>query len=170
MRAFVDVDDLICETQIKELLLPLRVKVPKLQVTADAIPNKLGEVWVLKQKYPWIFFGIHGWEHTFCECIAWSETQAIHFMKRSLNMGYDPCFKAPNWEFDEDVIKACKEVDIKLHAHETSEQGSLVIPKDVDYIHTHIMRNPSTDYILEHTKFTPDYLQVVDEFLTPDKM
>jgi hypothetical protein len=38
---------------------------------------------------------------------------------------------------------------------------------DFEPIHTHIARNPATDFIEDHSKFQPDYLSQFTRFATP---
>lgn len=171
--ALVDVDDLCSEGQIREYLLPLKEKVHDLIVTAYAIPQHLGPVWDLAKEYPWIRFAQHGFEHTFCECLAWTESQAAYFLGLTRKMGYLPLFKPPNWEFDEELEKACIACGVTLHHHKEavpSQKGLRHYPgknRHHAYVHTHITRNPVTDFIEGHPEFTPEFLRDFSEFTTP---
>ena len=177
MIAIVDVDDLICEEQIVDLLLPLRKKLPEFRVTAYAVPNKLGPVKALKVRYPWITFGIHGWEHTPFECLAWSSTDTERNVMRALAMDYDPIFKAPNWELHDEIVEGCAAVGVVLHHHQDWTPptrygcrlfpGPVPRPRTYANVHTHILRNPVTDYIADHPGFQAENLLMWEGFDTP---
>lgn len=174
MKAVVDVDDLIEEQQIQDLLMPLRFAVPALRVTAYAVPNRLGPVDGLKKRYPWITFGIHGFEHTFAECRAWTSDLTEALIGASLEMGYDRVFKAPNWILDSEVEEALAKLRVTLHHHEDYKPSAAKLyvypmgkPSNVKSVHTHLIKNPATDHISEHPGFTPDALGKFREFLLP---
>jgi hypothetical protein len=178
MIAVVDVDDLVCEEQIVDLLLPLQRKLPEFLVTAYTVPNKFGPITPeLRRKYPWITFGIHGWEHTPFECQAWSDVDTERHIMRALAMGYDPLFKAPNWELHDEVVAGCATVGVTLHHHEAGVPptrygcrlfpGPYPRPRTYANVHTHILRNPVTDYISEHPGFEPENLLMWEGFATP---
>jgi len=175
----IDVDDLIDEQQIVDHLLPLREGVPGLTVTAYSVPNRLGPVHELAKRYPWIKFAIHGFEHTFAECGAWTSGHAHYYIETALSMGYDYLFKPPNWIFDGELEEACCMHNVVLHHHEKDEprfKGLLAYPgtrakrQGVGrhiYLHTHILRNPSTTWIGDHPSFTVENLKAFDLFLSP---
>jgi len=172
--AVIDCDDLWCEEQIEEWLVPLHDAFGDrgFVITAYAIPNKLGPVDKLKKKYPWILFAQHGFEHTHFECLGWTDPLAEHFINLALKMGYAPLFKAPNWILDDMTEEALKTCGVVLHSHEDhtpTVQGLKVVsfPEEVESIHTHIQRNPATDYIGNHPKFTGEYLDQFHTFGTP---
>jgi len=176
MIAVVDVDDLHCEDQIVEHLLPRKEAVPGLVVTAYAIPNRLGPVHDLKGKYPWITFAQHGFEHTFCECLEWTADKARALLTRGRELGYAPLFKPPNWRFDNELLQAMSELDIALHHH---RKASIVGWPGRRYwgerkggtshtnLHTHIEQNPATDFIATHADFSIESLLKFSEFQTP---
>jgi len=173
--AVVDVDDLWCEDQITRWLLPLKEAVPQLRVTCYCIPNKLGPVAALRERYPWVLFAIHGWEHSLFETRAWTDTLARVHMERAIEMGYAHLFKAPNWMGEPFLEEVCFDLHITLHHHKDyapSRKGLLAFPGrrdrvDFEGVHTHIQRNPATDFIEGHEQFTPDYLARFDDFMTP---
>ncbi len=177
MIAVVDVDDLHCEEQIERYLIPLALAAPLFKVTAYTIPNKMGPVHDLKARYPWITFGIHGWEHTFCEAREWTTDKALCLLRLGLEMGYAPLFKAPNWVYDPELLPALDELGITLHHHKDqpppSEWKGLRYAGPPGkkashvYVHTHIERNASTDFIAEHRDFRPLALRRFDQFKTP---
>jgi len=179
-KTLIDLDDLWDEQQIIDLLVPLREANENLVVTVYAIPNRLGPVHDLKVKYPWIQFAQHGFEHTFAECRAWTDTMALEFLSLGAEMGYEPVFKPPNWIFDEDTEAACKEAGVILHHHEDDEpgvRGLKAYPGPFAArgkhthrkLHTHILRNPSTDFILDAPEFRPENIAQHERFLTlPD--
>ena len=175
----VDVDDLVSRDQIVEHLLPLKEAVPALKVTAYAIPNRLGSVAELVEEFPWIVFGIHGFEHTQFECAAWSDVKARRLIQLALDMGYAGIFKAPNWVLDIDVEQALRDLGVVLHHHEIHRprtSGLRCYPgvrkPELRYgaIHTHILRNPVTDFIAEHPFFKVDHLRTCASFMTPFEM
>lgn len=174
----VDCDDLWTEQQIIDLIQPIKLQVPALKVTLYGIPNMLGPVHDLKKRYPYVTFGIHGWEHTFGECKSWTRELANVFLEDSLKMGYHPVFKPPQWLFDFELVLACTDMSVVLHHHEQFQpvdSGPKFYPGNErnrqkhkhTYCHTHIVRNPVTDFITEHSRFKPEYLLQFDEFLTP---
>jgi hypothetical protein len=172
-----DLDDLISEDQIIEYLVPIKEAVPQFRVTCYAVPTYLGDVHELKDKYPWITFAQHGFTHTHFECGAWSDTAAKYFLERGRDLGYEPLFKAPNWINDIDIEVACHEKAVILHHHEKNEpskQGLLAYhgPRGKRKghhasLHTHILRNPSTDFIGEHPGFSIENLRTFNIFETP---
>ena len=177
LRALVDVDDLFQEEQITEHLVPLRNAVPTLRVTAYAIPNKLGSVATLRGRYPWITFGIHGFEHTPFECRAWTQTHAEDLIAQALSMGYNAIFKPPNWIFDVETEVACRNLGVVLHHHARDlpvtaglrhYSGAQSAPHA--YIHTHITENPATDFIKYHPGFRVESLQNFDGFVDPQDL
>jgi len=180
---FIDVDDLHCEKQIIDLLVPVYEALasgpieedPKAlrgrpMITAYTIPNRMGSVKTLTRMFPWLVFGIHGFEHTMCECLCWTKPMAVAFMKRALEMGYAKVFKPPNWECHTEIEEACLELGLILHHHETyrpTVQGLCCYPGPPAIrtglrhknIHTHIVKNPVTDYIDGHPDFRPEKLK-----------
>lgn len=176
MLTVVDVDDLYSEDQIIQHLLPLKEAVPDLLVTAYTIPGMLGPVHDLAAKYDWITFATHGWLHTTQECRAWSYEDTVHYLSLAREMGYAPLFKAPNWTLNEEVEAGLKDAGVLLHAHPDhlpSTPGLLFYSGPYrggvrhHNLHTHIARNPSTDFIATHPHFTPAHLSTGREFTTP---
>lgn len=177
MIAVVDVDDLICIEQIEDLLVPIKRKIPEFRITAYTVPNKFGPITsALRRQYPWITFGIHGWEHTPFECLTWSDDATERHIKRALGMGYDPLFKAPNWVIHPEVVDGCAAAGVVLHHHDeqtpAAPTGRLfpgAIPRSRKWanVHTHILRNPVTDYIESHPGFLPENLLMWEAFATP---
>ena len=178
MKALVDLDDLWCEDQIAELIVPLRNDYGEsFRVTAYTIPNKMGPVHEVKKKYPWITFGIHGYEHTFAECRSWTDELAEELIRQALAMGYDPVFKPPNWVCDVDTEIACERLKVLLHHHENyipQTQGLWCYPGPVKLrstapehrnLHTHLQKNPVTDWIRDCAAFKESW--VFETYLTP---
>jgi hypothetical protein len=187
-RVVIDVDDLVDRDQIEEWLVPLQQERPDdFLMTAYAVPNRLGDVHALKIRYPWLIFGIHGWEHTHAECLGWTDVQAKAFIEEALSMGYDPIFKAPNWLFDEELEAACRDLEVVIHHHRahfnedqrpqrTPMTGCLYYPgpptlraegPDHLYVHTHLIENPSTDHISMHPGFRPQKMHDFSMFMSP---
>lgn len=175
MIAVVDVDDLISEDQIIEYLVPIKNKIRDFQLTCYTVPNKFGPIEPeLRARYPWIEFGIHGFEHTPFECLTWSDEQTIRIINESLDMGYDKIFKPPNWILHDEVIDACRKTDTILHHHD-GEKLSLIglkcfpgpkpHPRTYAPLHTHILKNPVTDHISNHPGFLPENLVMYEAFL-----
>ena len=176
-RVLVDVDDLWHEGQITRFLVPIKEQVPDFRVTCYAIPNKLGDVSKLAEKYPWITFAQHGWEHTPFECRAWTEDIAIMCLERAKQLGYAPIVKPPNWIFDVEVENACRFREVTLHHHQrhtvSNPVGLSMYPgpkgtqdKNHSYVHSHIQPNPVTDSILTNPMFKPEKLLKITSFLT----
>lgn len=174
MIAVVDVDDLISEEQIVEYLVPIKRKIPDFFVTAYTVPNKFGPIEPeLRVRYPWIAFGIHGWEHTPFECMAWSEDDATRHITKALTMGYDRIFKAPNWRLHDEIVLTCARLGVALHHHESHAPvglgchlypGPRPLKRDYVTLHTHILKNPVTDHISDHPGFLPENLVAYAEF------
>lgn len=114
MRMLLEVDDLWDSDQIQKQLVPLRGFNKNLVVNAFCIPNKLGEVHMLREIYPWIKFYIHGFEHTHFECLEWTDEKARALLSKAREMGYQPVFKAPNYLMDDETALACSYLDIYL--------------------------------------------------------
>ena len=177
--ALVDVDDLYHPSQLDQLLLPLADANPEFHVTCFTIPNKFGPITAdLQQQYPWATFAIHGWEHTHFECLEWTYEKATEMLKRSLDMGYAPIFRPPNWICDEALEQACKDLDIILCHHRNTPPitpGLMCWPGPTPqptplWIHSHIMRNPATDHVSDLPQFTPSYLSTITKFQTFDEV
>jgi len=168
-----DVDDLWEAGQITRHLVPLRRAHPDFRVTAFTIPAKMGDVGLLKKAFPWITFGIHGWEHTPFECASWTSDRAEEYIQRALDMGYDSIFKPPNWVYDEELVEAIRKTGVILvpHHDEHTEWEGIRIWKtrerNYTWAHTHIEENPATDFIDNHPLFDPRYVETVTKFLTP---
>ncbi len=174
-RALVDLDDLWCERQLEELL-PLKEAVPDLQLTLYTIPGMLGPVTELKARWPWVTFGIHGVYHTHAEALHLVKEDWDWFLGKTLEMGYDPVFKAPNWVADMELEEALAGRGIVLHCHKQYKpiQPGLQVyrpehPKLTAHtnIHSHLTRNPSTDYWKTCEEFKPENLGRYSDFLTP---
>lgn len=173
-----DVDDLWHPSQIEQWLVPIKEAVPDFRVTAYAIPNRLGPVHQLKEKYPWVTFAQHGWEHPHFECCTWTYEDAEKYLRLAREMGYAPLFKAPNWVTDVELEQACKEAGVVLHHHHQNylpvTAGLRCYPgldpstlKRHVNIHTHIVRGLYTDFIEDVHTFMPENLKEYSEFLTP---
>lgn len=179
MRLLVWVDDLMDPDLIDLYLTPIWEKVPQFRATVYAIPNKLGEIHELRLKYPWLVFGIHGWEHTRGECGPWTDEQAHDLIGRALKMGYDPVFKAPGWIHTEAAELACRDLGVVLHHHDELKidtQGLKVFPGTARRLLTsaqcqtlsgHFYRAGVDNFIGDHPGFDPLSLKFVKEFLTP---
>jgi len=169
------------EQQILDHLEPLRAANPNFRAVLYTIPNRFGPVHRAKQRWPWITFGIHGWEHTFCEATSWTDDAARGYLRKALEMGYDPIFKAPNWRYDEELAGACAELGVILHHHESEDP--LPTPRLRTYpgpkkmrsysepyvsVHTHLQPNPSTDSVLDHPGFTRAAVVGYEKFLLPE--
>jgi len=173
MRILYDVDDLTNEAQIKQYLVPLREANPKFRITAFAIPNHLGPVHNLAAKYPWITFAIHGFEHEFAECLAWTPEVAEGLIGAALKMGYAPIFRPPNWQVDADTLKACSKLNVIFAGDgKTQYPPGLSLrlwpsprPPKVAWAHTHIIDSPGVTFIDSTPEFHPSYIAKIDEFL-----
>ena len=172
--AVVDVDDLAFEEQITLDLLPLREAIPSLVVTCYAIPNHLGPVHELRERYPWIVFAQHGFEHAYAECRSWTRDLALALLARGAEMGYAPLFKPPQWIIDAEVEEACLASGVVLHHHADyapSTPGLLCYSdlerEDYRAIHSHLQANPSTDNVKTHPYFKAEYLRRFDLFQSP---
>lgn len=171
----VDVDDLVSEEQLA-LFDEIRAVRPDFHVTLYGIPNKLGPVWHLCDKYPWVTFAQHGFEHTHFECLTWTQDEATRLLTLGRDMGYAPIFKAPNWELDVETELACKAMGVLLHHHEGKipiTPGLRTYPGPARYrtqqylqLHSHISPNASTDWIGQHPGFQSSHFGHVGHFLS----
>ena len=170
-KLVVDLDDLYDEHGLA-VLSKLHKRHPLLRATVYTVPNRFGAISsALREQFPWVCFGIHGWEHTHYECEDWTEAKAEALIVKALTMGYDPVFKAPNWIVDGEVAAACAHRGVILHCR-TLEQAKgfgEVIPdlsyyapligKEVIPLHTHLVPNPATDSVESHPGFQPLMLE-----------
>lgn len=166
----IDFDDLQDERQLVDHVAPWLFSNPLVKATAYAIPNRLGPVHEMRKRWPQIEFAIHGFEHTYAECLAWSDEETDYYLQRALNMGYAPVFKAPNWLHTEEVIEACTNLGIVLHTHKSTpvvRPGLRIYHEDsktTNALHTHITQNPATDWIGTHPGFTPQNIAPIGAF------
>lgn len=172
--AVLDLDDLISEEQITEHLAPLREALgERFRVTCYGVPNRLGPVHDLRERYPWITFAQHGFEHTFAECRVWTTDLTVALLERGREMGYAPLFKPPNWILDREVEEGCLAAGVALHVHadyQPTVSGLRTYTEDapgIRALHTHILQNAATDWIGTHPYFTASYLRRFDSFQTP---
>lgn len=173
-RVVADLDDLYDADQLKLFDHILEAR-PDFKVTLFAIPNKLGPVHKLKQEFPWVTFGIHGWEHTRQECLTWSPDLANYYLTRALELGYDPIFRPPNWVADTIVEDACLALNIVFAHHANNYYGPdtprtpglMCYPgppelrKDQPthaWIHSHLTPNPATDDLFTSKHFRVEEL------------
>lgn len=168
MPIFADVDDLIARSQLSQILQPIHDANPNFRVLAFAVPNRLGNVEELQREFPFVSFGIHGWEHAHFECLTWTTEDTINLVGRALDMGYAPIFRAPNWLLDPEVEQGLKSLGVVLAHHpekyRVATPGLKTIPayegqltSEVQWLHTHILKNPSTDYITDIPEFAPGW-------------
>lgn len=161
MKTIIELDDLYQQEQIKDLILPLKEKYDNLVVNAFAIPNKLGDVSTLKKLYPWIKFCIHGFEHTHFECAEWTSDRARLLIEKSLELGYESIFKAPNNYMDDETGQACNTLGVTIvhdHTYQPSAgylayPGQRALPRHIR-LSAHLVKYfGSEDYIEEHPWF-----------------
>jgi len=176
----VDLDDL---WEPGQLALPRFAEIlarhPEFIATFFTIPNKFGEVTpALRAQFPWARFAIHGWEHTQFECRTWTTEETVRLVKRALDLGYDPIFKAPNWIMDRDVELGLAECGVVLAHHETyvpsvsglrAFPGPLAKRRRIAHVHTHITENPATDWLMTHPAFHAPAFDNAERFLTFDE-
>ena len=120
-------------------------------------------------------FAQHGWTHSQFETRAWTDLLAGRYIDLALTMGYAPLFKAPNWLEEPFLEEVCAALNVVLHHHDiykptTAHLRAFPGPQprtDFEPIHTHIARNPVTDFIEDHAKFTPAHLAQFMHFATP---
>lgn len=177
MRLVVSVDDLFEREQIERFLVPIQKELPHFRVTVSAIPNRLGPIMDWRGEYPWVTFGIHGWEHTRGECGVWSLDQAKDLIQKALSMGYDPLFKAPNWIVDLETEQACKDLGVTLFHHESYEVSTVGLKhfpgkarralKNCQTLSAHFYKRGVDNFIGDHPGFDPSKMKFVTEFLTP---
>lgn len=170
----LEVDDLWNKEQIQELLVPLKKWNKDLIVNAFCIPNKLGEVHMLRELYPWIKFYIHGFEHTHFECLEWTREKAQVLIAKAREMGYQPVFKAPNYAMDNETAMACAALDVYL-VHNPSYIPDIPILKaypnnqnwpDHARLSSHLVNYFGCgDFIKNHPGISEDTFKTVTEFL-----
>lgn len=179
--ALIDADDLLHEDQLKCWIEPLHEAVPEAIFTLYSVPMYLGPVHELKERYPYVIFGVHGLNHALMECCSWNDDIAKANVELALSMGYAPLFKPPNWSFPDDaderraIEAALRDLGVVLHCHEDYRPQARGLKywsskdRSVEYVHTHIQRNPSTDFIETHPSFRPEYLATFVDFTDPMK-
>ena len=179
-----DVDDLWHPEQLP-LLQPLADAHPGFKLVCYTVPNRFGPVTPeLRAGYPWVIWGIHGWEHTHFECLLWTDAMAERYIAAALAMGYDPVFKAPNWLADESTWRACKKLDVLYHHHDRDARavpegvpGLTVFPGPPErrhrgfvQLHTHLQPNAATDWLGVNPLFEPEVIATAHGYLTPWEM
>src|SRR5205814_9637275 len=67
----------------------------------------------------WIELAVHGWRHARHECLAWTseETQDKLDQAKRLHPGFARVFKAPNWEFCDEVYDGCRTMGVAVADH-----------------------------------------------------
>lgn len=184
LAALVDVDDLYHPDQIEAILVPLHTANPAFRITCFTIPNRFGPITPdLAARYPWITFAIHGWEHAHFECLEWTYEKAKTMIQRALDMGYAPIFRPPNWLCDEDLERACRDLDVILchHVDDQPHTEKLMCwpgPKSLRpaddsgprWLHSHLPGIANFQFHLQHdTRFTSAAIAAIPKFLTfPD--
>lgn len=170
----VDLDDAWSLTQLEKDLFPMLRAVPNMRVTVYGIPSMLGPVHELREAWPQVTWGVHGFYHTREECRVWLKEEAEAYLEQALKMGYHRVFKAPNWGLDWDEVgPALKEKEFLVHIHPTD-----TAPPGMRYyrgphkhhhphvnLHTHLASNPSTDNVGTVHWWKVDYLKQVGQFL-----
>ncbi len=174
MKMLLEVDDLWDRDQIQAQLVPLKERNKAVVVNAFCVPNKLGEVHMLREIYPWIQFYIHGFEHTHFECLEWTAEKAFALLSKAREMGYQPVFKAPNYSMDDETGHACSVLNIYLVHNPTyipDVLGLKAYPAGKNWpkhtrVSAHLVDYPGCgDYINIHPGLSPDSLKEVTEFL-----
>ncbi len=140
-----------------------------LPMTVYGIPNKLGDVEGLKKRFPWVTFGMHGFECTPYECLTWTEEVARERLEIGLSLGYAPLLLPPGWVYDIETAEACKELGIVLRHSFMSKvfvEGMRAFPGPDGYrvqmkcmpLITSLLRNNQRDWIGNHPGFK-DFLR-----------
>jgi hypothetical protein len=120
LNVVMDFDDLCDTNDHLPTLLMLKQRDPGFKVTLFAIPTRCGaELFAKYAKHAdWIQLGIHGWRHARHECLAWTSEETAEKLTLARKMHpFAPIFKAPNWEFCDEVYKGCKEAGFGVADH-----------------------------------------------------
>ena len=133
--ALLELRDLWNPDQLQQHVAPLREKNPTLHLTCYGMPNRLGPVTELRREFPYVTFGIQGFEGSPFECAPWTEDIARTHLMDALSMGYNAIFFPPGWVYDEETAKACKDLSILLRHHPSAQifvKGLAVYPGPKD--------------------------------------
>jgi hypothetical protein len=121
LPALIEIYGITSAKQLEDVILPLWERIPSLALTIYAAPNQLGDLTSLRQRLPnRVDVGMFGFEGTPYECKSWTDDAAEDFLHIAENLGYDPILRPPNWAYDEDVLHACRNLDVAIR----NEPGS----------------------------------------------
>jgi len=130
----MDFDDLCDGNEDLETLCRLKERDPNFKVTLFAIPTKCSDSLLTKysMECEWIQLGIHGWRHARYECLAWTseETEEKLALAKEIYPHFAPVFKAPNWEFCDEVYAGCKNAGIAVADH---YRNIIIMPADTPH-------------------------------------
>lgn len=117
----LDFDDLADDNSRFDVLLRLKERDPGFKVTLFAIPTRCSDnlLKAYNLEKEWIALGIHGWRHSRHECLSWTseETEEKLRLAKAIYADFAPIFKAPNWQFCDEVYVGCKNSGVAVADH-----------------------------------------------------
>lgn len=128
-----DLDDFSIGNASLEKLDELKRLVPELKVTLFTVPLPFDKPYSLSESLeflrrvkadrPWVEFALHGWQHTYLECQAWTLEEATRAMESMAVTGlFVHGFKAPYWEICPAVYHAANKLGWWVADHERNAQ------------------------------------------------
>ena len=111
-------DDFFETNHRLDLLTAIKEQSPGMKVTLFTEPAHCSYEWLkdLKDRYDWIEFAVHGWEHDVAdgpvECLHWSYDDIIKHLKmveEKFPGIFVKGFKAPGWQINDEVYRALKD-------------------------------------------------------------
>ena len=112
-------DDFFEKNHSLGLLQTIKEQSPGMKVTLFTEPAHCSYQWLknLKDKYDWMEFAVHGWEHDIkdgpVECLHWSYDDTVKHIKmveKKFPGIFVKGFKAPGWQVNDDVYRALNDM------------------------------------------------------------
>ncbi len=152
MKAILDFDDLMDGNDPLDALTVLKDRDAEFKVTLFAIPTRCSDELLVKYeaRRDWIELGIHGWRHSRHECLGWTseETEEKVGLATERYPHFAPVFKAPNWEFCDEVYIGLQRCGIAAADHIRNME---IIPESMPrYVYNVRLRNDSLQRLHGH--------------------
>jgi len=152
------------------LLEAIKEQSPGMKVTLFTEPAHCSYEWLkdLKEKYDWMEFAVHGWEHDVkdgpVECLHWTYDDTIKHLKmveEKFPGIFVKIFKAPGWQINDEVYRALKDLDYGVMNQyiENPPEGKFYTTNHPWEVNGHIQNTPYNGLEeLFHTKnvFLPE--------------
>ena len=146
----LDFDDLCDGNDPMDDLLRLKKVNPDFRVTLFCIPARTSKAMFRKydKMRTWVSLGVHGWRHARHECLSWTseETEAKLAEALKLYPGFARVFRAPNWEFCDEVYKGCRNAGFAVADH---IRNNPIMPSDMPH-YTYNVRLRNDVYERKH--------------------